>query len=420
MDERKIFVLVLLLAAVRAWAHDPLMDLPAPNSVAEAWNVIRQSVGNIPKCLESNQIREVTAHVANCSPAYRVLQADAKGKGDQGLVDQIEALYASGDAIIVATREEDDAVGKARRALAAHEALLKAVMSRYGAEQLDAEVYNCPMHPLERSIDPKTPCPKCSMKLIRRRIPASTTYEKPGEPSMKLAARTAAPLKAGERAEVTVRLVRNDGVPVTRRDLLTMHTEKIHLLIVDRSLADYHHEHPKAGEKPGEYVFSFTPNLPGPYRIFADVVPAETSVQEYVIADLAAETKPKGPIDRTTTLRGEADGFWFTLKFDGPLVANQPIGGELSVTAPDGVAYKQLQPVMGAFAHLVAFHEDGKTVLHIHPEGPEPATKEERGGPVLRFKLYAPVAGYYRLYAQTQIMDEAKFAPFNITVRAAK
>ena len=41
---------------------------------------------------------------------------------------------------------------------------------------------------------------------------------------------------------------------------------------------------------------------------------------------------------------------------------------------------------------------------------------EERGGPTLRFKLYAPAPGFYRLYAQTQIMGEQKFAPFNVTV----
>jgi hypothetical protein len=35
---------------------------------------------------------------------------------------------------------------------------------------------------------------------------------------------------------------------------------------------------------------------------------------------------------------------------------------------------------------------------------------------VLRFKLYAPTPGFYRLYAQTQVMDEQRFAPFNVTV----
>jgi hypothetical protein len=257
------------------------------------------------------------------------------------------------------------------------------------------------------------------MKLIKRRIPASATYEKPGAPSMKLSARIDQPLKVGRRATVTVSLTKLDGIPVMRSDLLLMHTQKIHLLIIDGSLSDYHHEHPKPGEKPGEYVFSFTPSQPGPYRIFADVVPVETSVQEYVIGDIAADTASKPVENKQSTFTSEVDGFNFILKFDTPdqkLHANQVITGQITVIAPDAQPYKQLQPIMASFAHLVAFNEDHKTVLHIHPQGPEPQNAEERGGPVLTFKLYAPKAGFYRLYAQTHIMDEDKFAPFNLTI----
>ena len=417
---RSLLVISLVVASA-ARAHDPLNDLPAPTSAPEAWNVIRQSIENVAKCLETNQLKEVTAHVSNCSPAIRVLQADAKRQSDKPLVDQLEKLFYSGDAIITAIRLKDDPIDKGRTALATHRAALDAVMARYKPEVLSAEVYACPMHPLDRSLDPRAPCPKCSMKLIRRRIPASTTYEKPGDLSMKLVATPDKPLQPGQKASVTIKLTKLDGKPVTRRDLLTMHTEKIHLLIVDGSLTDYHHEHPTLTDNPGEYAFTFIPNKPGPYRVFADVVPAETSIQEYVIGDIpAAEGAKAGPIEgKQTRLTSEVDGFNFILKFDTPdqrLKANQTITGELTVIAPDALPYKQLQPVMGAFAHLVAFNEDGKTVLHIHPEGPEPEKAEARGGPTLKFKLYAPTAGFYRLYAQTQILDEQKFAPFNITV----
>jgi hypothetical protein len=415
-----LVALILCLAALPVRGHDPLNDLPAPTSAPEAWNVINQSVENVAKCLDTNQLKEITAHVSNCSPALRVLQADAKRQNDKAHYDQLEALFYSGDAIITAIRQKDAPVEKARAALATHQAALKEAMKRYSAEVLAAQVYNCPMHPLDRSLDPKTPCPKCSMKLVRRRIPASTTYEKPGEPSMKLTATTDQPLQVGRETKVTVRLATLAGKPVTRRDLLTMHTEKIHLLIVDRGLTDYHHEHPAATDTPGEYAFTFTPRRPGPYRVFADVVPAETSVQEYVVADIPADTAAQPVEDKQTKLTTEVDGFNFILKFDlpggAPLKSNQPINGELTVIAPDAVPYKELQPVMGAFAHLVAFNEDGKTVLHIHPDGPEPDKAEARGGPTLKFKLYAPTPGFYRLYAQTQILDEAKFAPFNITV----
>jgi hypothetical protein len=410
------------LISLRANAHDPLLDLPAPTSEAEAWNIITQSIANISKLLETNQLKEITPQVANCSPSLRLLQADAKKQGDKALYDQLESLYYSGDAIITATLEKESPAEKARAAFAKHQAALKPVMAHYKPETLNAQVYVCPMHPLERSLDPNAPCPKCAMKLIRRRIPASTTYEKPGEPSMKLTATPDHPLKPGQSTTVTIALTKNNGTPVTRADLLTMHTQKIHLLIVDASLSDYHHEHPKPGEKPGQYIFTFTPTMPGPYRIFADVVPEETSMQEYVIGDIPADTTPKPIENKKTTLTSEVDGFNFILKFDTPdqkLHANQTITGQLTVIAPDAQPYKQLQPVMAAFAHLVAFNEDHKTVLHIHPLGPELTSDKERGGPVLTFKLYAPKPGFYRLYAQTQIMDEPKFAPFNITIEDA-
>jgi hypothetical protein len=411
-------IFALGLIATFARAHDPLTDLPAPTSVPEAWNVINQSVANIATCITTRQFKEIDAHVSNCSPALRVLQADAKRQNDKPLYDQLEALYYTGDAIITAARQKEAPAEKASATLATHRAAVDAVAKHYPQDVLNARVYACPMHPLERSLDPATPCPKCAMKLIPRRIPASTTYEKPGAPSMKLTATPDQPLQVGRQVAVTITLAKNDGTPVTRDALLVMHTQKIHLLIIDASLADYHHEHPTpVADKPGTYQFTFTPDRPGPYRIFADVVPAETSVQEYVIGDLQADTKPNPIEDRATNLTSEVDGYKFTLKFpDQKLHTNITITGELTVLAPDGQPFKQLQPVMGAFAHMVAFNENARTVLHIHPQGPEPETELARGGPTLQFKLYAPTPGFYRLYAQTQINGQPKFAPFNITV----
>src|SRR5215212_3399466 len=111
--------------ALPAVAHDPLNDLPPPTSAGEAWNVIQQSIENIGKCLETNQLKEITAHVVNCSPALRLLQAEAKRQKDQALYDRLEKLFYSADAIITAVRQNDDPVGKGRAALAAHQAALK-------------------------------------------------------------------------------------------------------------------------------------------------------------------------------------------------------------------------------------------------------------------------------------------------------
>ena len=45
--------------------------------------------------------------------------------------------------------------------------------------------------------------------------------------------------------------------------------------------------------------------------------------------------------------------------------------------------------VMGTFAHLVGFHENHITVLHIHPEVAQTPAPGDHGGPDLHFRLFA-------------------------------
>jgi len=206
---------------------------------------------------------------------------------------------------------------------------------------------------------------------------------------------------------------------VTDEDLLIMHTRRIHLLIADRSLLDYHHEHPTPTGKPGEFEFTFTPKLPGPYRVFADVVPAEMSVQEFVIADLPADSPAEPLTDRADKFADDVGGLRFALSLDTrgqPLRAGEVVGGKLTVTDAGGKPFTQLQPVMGAFAHLVGFCEDGRTVLHLHPLGLEPKEPSTRGGPTLDFRFYPSVAGFVRFYAQVNVGGEMRFARFGVNV----
>ena len=76
----------------------------------------------------------------------------------------------------------------------------------------------------------------------------------------------------------------------------------------------------------------------------------------------------------------------------------------------------RLEPVMAAFAHLVGFYDDGRTVVHLHPAGGEITNPGLRGGPTLDFKFYPPKSGFLRLYAQVQVDGQAVFASFNLNV----
>ena len=227
------------------------------------------------------------------------------------------------------------------------------------------------------------------------------------------------PLVVGQRADLKIRLTRNDGSPVSLADLVEMHTKKIHLLINDRSLSDYHHEHPTPTDVPGEYAFSFTPAKPGPYRIWADVVPAASSIQEYVSGDIPATAAPEALSNRETVWTTVVNGRTYELTLNSANQAihvGQTVIGTISVTDSDGKPFVALEPVMGAFAHIVGFNEDLKTVIHIHPYSKEPTGPTDRAGPVFAFKFCAPQPGFYRLYGQVQIGGVSQFAPFGVTI----
>ena len=227
-------------------------------------------------------------------------------------------------------------------------------------------------------------------------------------------------LKAGEPTTFTLSLVAKDGKPVTLADLQVAHTEKVHLLVIDPSLTDYHHEHPKPGPTPGAYTFTMTPGKAGAYQVFADLLPVATNQQEYATASFTVTGTPTA-VDKTANKTATVAGYTFALQFEEePPAAGHPHKARMTVTGPGGKPFAKLEPVMGAFAHLVGFSEDRAEIAHIHPLGQEPGTAAERGGPTLEFQTNFATGGYQKLFAQVQIDGKTVFAPFGIEVAPTK
>jgi hypothetical protein len=229
--------------------------------------------------------------------------------------------------------------------------------------------------------------------------------------------RTEAPLQADKPATAYLKLSRPSGEPVLISDLIEVHTEKIHLLIIDPSLSDYHHVHPRPAVIPGEYSFAFTPRKKGPYRAWADLRPYPSGLQEYAMADIVGEGTGGPLMDKKETTKSTAGELQFELVHgDGPIKAGQPARSHLRISTAAGVPFKKLEPVMATFAHLVGFSEDFQTVLHMHPIGPPILNKDARGGPELEFQIYSLKPGFFRLFAQVQVGGESIFAPFGLQV----
>lgn len=224
-------------------------------------------------------------------------------------------------------------------------------------------------------------------------------------------------LEVGKPVQITVHLAdRKTGVPLTENALMLAHTQRFHALILDQSLSDYHHEHPTPADRPGDYVFTFTPQKPGGYRLWADITPAATGKQQFVMTNLKRFSSRADDVDKTVRDQVTVEGLTFALSFDASLRAKKAVMGKVTVSK-DGESFTGLEPVMGAYAHIVGFNEDLRTVAHVHPMGDEPEDATERGGPSLEFHIEPPKPGFTKLFVQVRVGGKDVFAPFGLKVK---
>jgi hypothetical protein len=232
----------------------------------------------------------------------------------------------------------------------------------------------------------------------------------------------ASPGTAGREVSANVILRTGSGKPIAPEDLLVTHTRRLHLLLIDPTLTDYQHVHPEPGAKPGEWRFTFTPRLPGLYRIFADFTPAATARGLYASVDWqvgagAAVSEAGGQRESTGVV--ERDGYRFTLG-TGSSAFRAGVPGDLSfaIVRTDGRPVP-MEPVMGAYAHLVAFDEGRNGFAHLHPIDVDPLQRPDASRPTLNFKLTIPQPGRYVVWAQVNLGGREEFVPFWINVGPA-
>lgn len=280
------------------------------------------------------------------------------------------------------------------------------------------ETYSCPMH---RDVVGKSTdfCPKCGMPLdqVARILPSNAGFPMPGDLTVQASVSIATPLRVGHPVAALLHLQKANGEPLLFSDLIETHTRKIHLFLIDRSLTDYHHEHPVPTQNPGEYSFSFTPGQPGGYRVWADLRPYPLGLEEYAMTDIPATTAGKPLTDRAVAFKSSVNGLNYELFVaQNALQVGRPALLRLRITNASGKGFTQLEPILAAFAHLVGFNADGKTVMHIHPKGPPVLDSAARGGPELEFQVYPLRPGFVRLFAQVQIAGRSQVAPFGIEI----
>ena len=250
---------------------------------------------------------------------------------------------------------------------------------------------------------------------------AATAPAFSGRPYVNVALHTAAPT-AGVGRPLDLRLDVTDGgtgLPVD--DLVPDHDALLHLVVTSADRGFFRHVHP-ARTAPGRYVTTITPDRPGEYTAYAEVLRRDSGTQ--VIA-------------RSFTVSGAAAG---AQGGAAPGIGTREIGGlTVAVTASPGDIHAgeqvvlaftfsasgrvvPLAPYLGMAGHLLATSADDTVFGHVHATdlvqanlrsppssafslattpAPEPAPL----APTVHFTYTFPAPGHYTLWAQVKRAD---------------
>ncbi|KXU34484.1 hypothetical protein AXK11_08305 [Cephaloticoccus primus] len=237
--------------------------------------------------------------------------------------------------------------------------------------------------------------------------------------------------QAGQPLYATLTLKTYAGKAIGPADLLRSHTELVHLMIVDPDLMDYHHVHPQPIEgSPGQWQFGFTPRYGGQYRVFADFTPAATGLGLYASAQIDVAGEPPSEASRRAaqvpSWHTALAGVDFELRPvaeagkqaapEGEVRARRQITMRLELSRPDGGPVS-LEPIMDAFAHVVAFDIGRTGFAHLHPQEVDLSVPPDAHKPALTFRVLIPNPGRYVAWAQVNQAGTERFAPFWFDVK---
>ncbi len=202
------------------------------------------------------------------------------------------------------------------------------------------------------------------------------------------------------------------GTTVSERDLARVHTRKLHSMIVDESLSDYHHLHPVYDRHSGLFVCEFTPASDAPYAAWHDFTPKQENHVIYERTALPSYNHRHVVPNITHTLLARVDGLNASILSNNPMRAGED--AMLSITLRDagGRTVEDLEPIMGEFAHLVAFSRDGQHFIHCHPISATPEMDHDLGSGALQFHVTPEIAGGTKFFLQVMRQGKEITIPF--------
>jgi len=250
------------------------------------------------------------------------------------------------------------------------------------------------MHPDVRSGTPGK-CSICAMPLVK--IPPAKFETYPVD-------LRATATVTGARLRLTVR---HPASRVTVRKFAIVHERPMHLFVVGNGLEFFVHEHP-VQHADGVFMIDLTLPKPGPYMAIAEFQPEDGTAQMFQQVfttggafDVGKAPPAEGSSKSVDGLRVSLDTSQLKIGSTSPLgvqVADAATGGEVT----------DLEPYLGARAHMLIVSSDLTEAIHGHPE--------DDGRQALTFTPIVPRAGDYKLWIQVQRRGTVITVPFWIRV----
>jgi hypothetical protein len=205
---------------------------------------------------------------------------------------------------------------------------------------------------------------------------------------------TTATLPAGTPARYRFSVIGPDAAPVT--DFAVEQSERLHFYAVRSDLTGFQHVHPVMAAD-GRWTASLTALTPGRWRLYAMFTPGSGPGAG---RDLVLSRPVTVPGRATTSSLPaaapavEADGYTVTVGGDPAGGAARPLTVRFT---RNGVPVTGLEPYLGSYAHLTAFHAGDMAFAHLHPVTP---VRGGHGGPELAFHAELSKPGDWRLFLQ--------------------
>jgi Cu+-exporting ATPase len=217
---------------------------------------------------------------------------------------------------------------------------------------------------------------------------------------------------AGSPARLVYQLTdAGSGAPLT--DVVESHERPMHLIIVSQDLRHFQHVHPAPTGRAGEFAVDVTLPADGAYLLYNEFTRADGDdiiQRDTLVAGTPSAGEARLAADRTAKTIG---GMRVSLSGGETIRAGRQARLTFRLDdAQSGHGISDLQPYLGAPAHVVILSEDGARFAHTHGEAA--GADDEHGvhggpgstfGPEIAFHHTFPSPGLYKVWGQFQTHD---------------